>query len=80
MNEQKSFLGYNDYKEKLPEWQNGSKFTPNAESDARCKKFLVDSVNNDDILRKMMMLKLVSEGIVDSNIADIYILRKLMRK
>ncbi|MBQ2204898.1 MAG: hypothetical protein II411_03275 [Lachnospiraceae bacterium] len=50
----------------------------NAESDARVKKFVVDSVGGDDILRKMMMLNFVTDNIIDKGLADIYIMRKLV--
>lgn len=50
----------------------------NAESDARVKKFVVDSVGGDDILRKMMMLSFVSDNIIDKGLADIYIMKKLV--
>lgn len=50
----------------------------NAESDARVKKFVVDSVGGDDILRKMMMLNFVTDNIIDKSLADIYIMRKLV--
>lgn len=50
----------------------------NAESDARVKRFVVDSVGGDDILRKMMMLNFVTDNIIDKGLADIYIMRKLV--
>ena len=50
----------------------------NAESDARVKKFVVDSVGGDDILRKMMMLNFISDGIIDKSLADIYIMKRLV--
>ncbi|MBQ2173736.1 MAG: hypothetical protein II453_01300, partial [Alphaproteobacteria bacterium] len=50
----------------------------NAESDARVKKFVVDSVGGDDILRKMMMLNFITDGIIDKSLADIYIMKKLV--
>ena len=50
----------------------------NAESDARVKKFVVDSVGGDDILWKMMMLNFVTDNIIDKSLADIYIMRKLV--
>lgn len=50
----------------------------NAESDARVKKFVIDSVGGDDILRKMMMLNFVTDNIIDKGLADIYIMRKLV--
>ena len=51
----------------------------NAESDARVKKFVVDSVGGDDILRKMMMLNFVTDNIIDKEIANIYALRRLIK-
>lgn len=50
----------------------------NAESDARVKKFVVDSVGGDDILRKMMMLSFVTDNIIDKGLADIYIMKRLV--
>lgn len=50
----------------------------NAESDARVKKFVVDSVGGDDILRKMMMLNFVTDNIIDKGLADIYIMKRLV--
>lgn len=50
----------------------------NAESDARVKKFVVDSVGGDDILRKMVMLNFVTDGIIDKSLADIYIMKRLV--
>ena len=50
----------------------------NAESDARVKKFVVDSVGGDDILRKMMMLNFITDGIIDKSLADIYIMKRLV--
>ena len=50
----------------------------NAESDARVKKFVVDSVGGDDILRKMMMLNFVTNNIIDKGLADIYIMKRLV--
>lgn len=51
----------------------------NAESDARIKKFVVDSVGGDDILRKMMMLNFITDGIIDKEIANLYALRRLVK-
>lgn len=51
----------------------------NAESDARVKKFVVDSVGGDDILRKMMMLNFVTDNIIDKEIANLYALRRLVK-
>lgn len=50
----------------------------NAESDARVKKFVTTTIGGDDILRKMMMLNFVANGIIDSSLADIYIMKKLI--
>lgn len=50
----------------------------NAESDARVKKFVVDSVGGDDILRKMIMLNFVTDNIIDKGLADIYIMKRLV--
>lgn len=50
----------------------------NAESDARVKKFVVDSVGGDDILRKVMMLNFVTDNIIDKSLADIYIMKRLV--
>ncbi len=50
----------------------------NAESDARVKKFVVDSVGGDDVLRKMMMLNFIKDNIIDKSLADIYIMKHLV--
>lgn len=50
----------------------------NAESDARVKKFVVDSVGGDDILRKVMMLNFVTDNIIDKGLADLYIMKRLV--
>lgn len=50
----------------------------NAESDARVKKFVVDSVGGDDILRKIMMLNFIKDNIIDKSLADIYIMKHLV--
>ena len=50
----------------------------NAESDARIKKYVVDSVGGDDILRKAMMLSFVGNGIIDKSLADVYIMKRLI--
>lgn len=47
-------------------------------SDARVKKFVVDSVGGDDILRKVMMLNFVTDNIIDKGLADIYIMKRLV--
>lgn len=72
------FLQYGDYKSKLPEWQEGAEFNPNIESDERCKKFLINSVDNDSILRKMLMLGFIKDGILSNDIANIYIMRRMI--
>ena len=56
----------------------GSQPEFNAESDARVKKFVTTTIGGDDILRKMMMLNFVTDGIIDKSLADIYIMKKLI--
>lgn len=56
----------------------GNKPEFNAESDARVKKFVTTTIGGDDILRKMMMLNFVTDGIIDKSLADIYIMKKLI--
>lgn len=72
-------MDYQNYKS----WLTGINSTGNqpefnAESDARVKKFVVDSVGGDDILRKIMMLNFISDGIIDKSLADIYIMKRLV--
>ncbi len=71
---------YSQYKE----WVNGVNSTgkqiePDAVSDERVKKFITNSVDGDDILRKIMMLNFVSNGIIDKGLADIYILKRMIK-
>ena len=78
---EKPFLNFQDYKTKLNEINStGNQPQFNAESDGRVKKFLVDSVGSDDILRKVMLLNLVTEGAIPKDIADIWILKKLQKE
>ena len=72
-----AYMSWDDYKNKLSEWQKGSKFNPDTESDMRCKKYLLDSMN-DDILRKMIMMSMISEGAVPNEVAKLYITRRLI--
>lgn len=71
---------YSQYKE----WINGVNSTgkqiePDMISDERVKKFITNSVDGDDILRKIMMLNFVSNGIIDKSLADIYILKRMIK-
>ena len=72
-------MDYQNYKTWLTGLNsNGEQPQFNAESDARVKKFVVDSVGGDDILRKMMMLNFVTDNIIDKGLADIYIMKRLV--
>ena len=69
---------YGDYKK----WLSGVNATGqqpefDTASDLRIKKYVVDTFGNDDTLRKMLMLSFVGNGIIDKNLADIYILTRL---
>lgn len=76
--ENKPFLQFNDYKNFLnKENSTGIQPTFNAESDLRIKKFVTNTFGNDNIIRKMMMLNFVKDGILDKTLADIYILKRL---
>ena len=71
-----------DYKE-YRSWLQGINSTGeqpqfNAESDERVKNFVTTTIGGDDILRKMMMLNFVTDGIIDKSLADIYIMKKLI--
>ena len=57
----------------------GKQIEPDMVSDERVKKFITNSVDGDDILRKIMMLNFVSNGIIDKSLADIYILKRMIR-
>lgn len=74
---------HQDYKS-YKNWLNGINSTGqqpqfDAASDMRIKKYVVDTFGNDDSLRKMLMLNFVSNGIIDKSLADIYIMKKLVR-
>lgn len=69
---------YNEYKTWLAGINStGKQPTFDAASDLRIKKYVVDTIGNDDILRKMMMLSFMSGNIIDPKIAEIYMLKKL---
>lgn len=84
MEEQKQFLqpdkpNYGEYKEWLNKTNStGNQITPDAVSDGRVKKFIINSLD-DDVLRKSLMLGLATNGIIDRSLADIYIMKKLVR-
>ena len=72
-------MDYQNYKS----WLQGINSTGNqpqfnAESDARIKKYVVDSVGGDDILRKIMMLNFVTDNIIAKPLADVYIMKRLI--
>lgn len=50
----------------------------NAESDARIKKFVVESYASDPILRKMIGLKFLTEGVIDDSLAQIWFLKQML--
>lgn len=70
-------MDYKEYKTWL-DGLNNNQQTPMTESDMRVKDYLVHSME-DDTLRKMMMLGLVQTGAIDSKLANIYIMKNLMR-
>lgn len=72
----------NDYKQ-YKTWltginSTGTQPTFNAESDARVKKFVVDSYSSDPILRKMIGLKFLTDGVIDENLAQIWFLKQIL--
>lgn len=69
-------MKYSEYKEKLKEW---SKPCETTESDLRCKKFLVNAVDSDSILKKILMLNLVTEGAIPPELASLYVLKKVVQ-
>ena len=74
---QKDYKGYKT-------WLNGINATGqqpqfDAASDLRIKKYVVDTFGNDDSLRKMLMLNFVGNGIIDKDLAQVYIMKKLVR-
>lgn len=73
-------MDYQNYKAWLTGINSNGREQPqfNAESDARVKKFVVDSVGGDDILRKIMMLNFIKDNIIDKSLADIYIMKRLV--
>lgn len=50
----------------------------NAESDARVKKFVVDSYSSDPILRKMIGLKFLADNVIDDSLAQIWFLKQML--
>lgn len=56
----------------------GNQPTFDAESDARVKKFVVDSYSSDPILRKMIGLKFLTDHVIDENLAQIYFLKQIL--
>lgn len=72
-----------DYKE-YKSWLTGLNSTGNqppefnAESDARVKKFVVDSYSSDSILRKMIGLKFLADGVIDDSLAQIWFLKQML--
>ena len=70
-------MDYKEYKTWL-DGLNNNQQTPMTESDMRVKDYLVHSME-DDTLRKMMMLGLVQTGAIDSKLANICIMKNLMR-
>lgn len=71
-----------DYKE-YRSWLQGINSTGeqpqfNAESDARVKKFVIDSYSSDPILRKMIGLKFLTDGVIDDSLAQIYFLKQIL--
>lgn len=76
----KSNNKYSKYKEWLNNINStGKQIESDTVSDERVKRFIVDSVGNDDILRKIMMLNFISDGIIDKSLADIYILKRMVQ-
>lgn len=73
----------NDYKQ-YRSWLEGLNSTGNqppefnAESDARVKKFVVDSYSSDPILRKMIGLKFLADGVIDDSLAQIWFLKQML--
>lgn len=70
---------YQNYKS----WLQGINSTGNqpefhSESDARVKKFVVDSYSSDPILRKMIGLKFLTDGVIDENLAKIWFLKQML--
>ena len=50
----------------------------NAESDMRVKKFVTDTYSSDPILRKMIGLKFLTDGVIDDSLAQIYFLKQIL--
>ena len=48
------------------------------ESDARVKKFVVESYASDPILRKMIGLKFLADNVIDDSLAQIYFLKQML--
>lgn len=72
----------NDYKQ-YRSWLQGINSTGNqpefnAESDMRVKKFVVDTYSSDPILRKMIGLKFLADGVIDDSLAQIWFLKQML--
>ena len=52
----------------------------NAESDARVKKFVVDTYSSDPILRKMIGLKFLADNVIDDSLAKIWFLKEMSNR
>lgn len=72
-------MDYGQYKE----WSNdvnskGKQPTFDAVSDARLKRYVVDTISSDNILKKMIGLNFISNGIIDKNLAELYFLKEII--
>lgn len=75
----------NDYKQ-YRTWLEGVNSTGNqleqtpemAASDARVKKFVTDTYSSDPILRKMIGLKFLTDGVIDESLAQIWFLKQML--
>lgn len=72
-------MQYDEYKE----WSNkvnstGKQPEFDAVSDARVKRYLINTVESDNILKKMIGLGLLNDGIIDKNLAELYFLKEII--
>lgn len=72
-------MEYNEYKNWLKDINKNNTDNFNLQSDARVKYFINKAVSTDTTLSKMIGLSLLKNGIMNKNLANIYILGKLVR-
>lgn len=73
-----------NYKEQLNNWNSQGNQPPaqteeQIQSDKRVKGYITNAVESDDILRKIIGLSLINNGMIDEGLGKIYFLKQLVR-